>query len=141
MRQLVDPKHPHISIQRQCELLGLSRSSYYYQAIPASEEEPEIMKLIDRQYMETPFYGSRRMAHVLSQELGVPVNRKRVIRLMRVMGIEALYPKPKTSTPGVGHRIFPYLLRGFQVDRANQVWSSDITYIPMRHGFLYQTEE
>ena len=118
---------------RQCELLGLPRSSWYYRPREESAENLELMRRIDAQYLRTPFYGSRRMAVVLS------VNRKRVQRLMGLMGIEAIYPKRRTTRPAAGHRIYPYLLRNVEVTRPNQVWSSDITYLPLRHGFLYLT--
>ncbi len=135
-RRLVDPQHGSLSIRRQCELLGLPRSSYYYERATESEENLELMRRIDELYLKRPFFGSRRMAEHLSLP-GAPVNRKRVQRLMRQMGIEAVYPKRKTSTPGAGHKIYPYLLRDLNVSRANQVWCSDITYVPLRHGFMY----
>ena len=121
---------------RQCELLGVCRSSVYYEPVPVSGEDLELMRLIDRQYLRTPFYGTRRMAVVLGQQ-GHPVERKRVQRLMRTMGLEAIYPKPRTSKPGAGHKVYPYLLRGLTITRANHVWATDITYIQMAHGFLY----
>jgi putative transposase len=125
-----------VSLVRQCELLLLARSSVYYQPVATSDENLHLMRLIDQQYLRTPFYGSRRMTVVL-QNLGYRVNRKRVQRLMRLMGIEAIYPKPNTSKSTPGHRIYPYLLRGLAVEWVNQVWSIDITYVPMRQGFLY----
>ena len=121
---------------RQCELLGVCRSSVYYEPVPVSGEDLELMRLIDRQYLRTPFYGTRRMVVVLGQQ-GHPVERKRVQRLMRTMGLEAIYPKPRTSKPGAGHKVYPYLLRGLTITRANHVWATDITYIQMAHGFLY----
>ena len=121
---------------RQCELLGVCRSSVYYEPVPVSGEDLELMRLIDRQYLRTPFYGTRRMVVVLGQQ-GHPVERKRVQRLMRMMGLEAIYPKPRTSKPGAGHKVYPYLLRGLTITRANHVWATDITYIQMAHGFLY----
>ena len=120
----------------QCELLDLARSTYYYEPASESEENLALMRRIDEQYLNTPFFGSRRMALELSTE-ACPVNRKRVQRLMRTMGIAALYPRKRTSTPGAGHRVYPYLLRGLTIDRANQVWCSDITYVPMERGFMY----
>ena len=132
----MDPQHQVLSIRRQCELLGLSRSSYYYEPASESEENLELMRRIDELYIERPFFGSRRMAEELSGP-DAPVNRKRAQRLMRLMGIEALYPKKRTSKPGAGHKIYPYLLRGLAVNPANQVWCADITYIPLRHGFMY----
>ena len=120
-----------MTIARQCKLLGLARSTCYYRALGESAENLALMRRIDEQYLRTPFYGSRKMADVLG------VNRKRMQRLMRVMGIEAIYPKRRTTWPGAGHKIYPYLLRDVAVTRPNHVWASDITYIPLRHGFLY----
>lgn len=124
------------SIQRQCELLGVSRSGVYYERVGESEENLGLMRLIDEQYTKTPFYGSRRMAAWLGRE-GFGVNRKRVARLMRKMGLHAIYPGPKTSKQGVGHKIYPYLLRDVPIKRVNQVWSTDITYIRLSGGFIY----
>ena len=123
-------------MRRQCELLGLSRSSLYYQTGGEAAENLRLMRLIDEQYTAHPYYGSRRMTMWLI-ERGEEVNRKRVQRLMRIMGLEAIYPKPRLSRPGDGHRIYPYLLRGVKVERPDQVWSADITYIPMAAGFMY----
>jgi putative transposase len=120
-----------LSIALQCQVIGLPRSSWYYTPVAETEENLELMRSIDRQYLATPFYGSRKLAKVLS------VNRKRVQRLMRVMGLEAIYPKRRTTRPAKGHKIYPYLLRNLAVTRPNQVWASDITYVPLRHGFLY----
>jgi putative transposase len=125
-----------LSVRRQCELLGLSRSSLYYEPGGVAAEDLRLMRLIDEQYTACPFYGSRRMTIRLTQK-GEEVNRKRVQRLMRVMGLEAIYPKPRLSLAGEGHRIYPYLLRGVKVERRDQVWSADITYIPMVSGFMY----
>jgi len=125
-----------ISVRRQCELLGMNRSGFYYKPVEESEENGLLMRLLDEQYTRTPFYGSRKMTQWLAAE-GYAVNRKRVSRLMGLMGIEAVYPKPKLSWPGEDHRIYPYLLRGTTVERVNQVWSTDITYIRMAQGFLY----
>ena len=136
MRLLVDRGHPEISLRRQCELLGIHRSGLYYEPVGESEENLLLMRLLDEQYTRTPFYGSRKMAEWLTAH-GHEVNRKRVSRLMELLGIQAVYPKPKLSRPGEGHRIYPYLLRGATVDRVNQVWSTDITYIRMAQGFLY----
>jgi putative transposase len=116
---------------RQCALLGLAHSTCYYRPAGESAENLVLMRLIDEQYLRTPFYGSRKLAEVLS------VNRKRTQRLMRAMGIEAIYPKRRTTWPGAGHKIYPYLLRNVAVTRPDQVWASDITYVPLRHGFLY----
>ena len=125
-----------MSVAAQCELLDLARSTYYYEPASESAENLALMRRIDEQYLKTPFFGSRRMATELSTEAS-PVNRKRVQRLMRTMGIEALYPRKSTSAPGVGHRVYPYLLRGLVIDRTNQVWCSDITYVPMERGYMY----
>ncbi len=132
----MDRDHPELSVRRQCELLGVNRSGLYYEPLGESEENLRFMRLIDEQYTRAPFYGSRKMTEWLVTE-GYPVNRKRIRRLMEVMGIEAVYPKPKLSQPEEGHRIYPYLLRGVAVERINQVWSTDITYIRMAQGFVY----
>ena len=116
---------------RQCQLAELARSSWYYPPVGETAENLVLMRRIDEQYLQTPFYGSRKLADVLG------VNRKRVQRLMRIMGLEAIYPKRRTTWPGAGHKIYPYLLRNVDVVRPDQVWSTDITYIPLRHGFLY----
>jgi putative transposase len=125
-----------LSIVRQCELIGLPRSSWYYQPQNETAENLLLMELLDDQYTRTPFYGSRRMAIALG-ERGWKVNRKRVQRLMRQMGIEAIYRKPRLSDPAPGHRIYPYRLSGLAITRPNQVWGTDITYIRLRRGFLY----
>jgi putative transposase len=136
MRRLVERGHREISVRRQCELLGIHRSGLYYEAVGESEGNLLLMRLLDEQYTRTPFYGSRKMTEWLRTQ-GHEVNRKRVSRLMELLGIQAVYPKPKLSQPGEGHRIYPYLLRGARVERANQVWSTDITYIRMAQGFVY----
>lgn len=124
-------------MQRPCQLLQLPRASFYYQAHDASEgHDTEVMHRLDEQYTKTPFYGSRRMTVVL-REQGYPINRKRVARLMRQMGLEALYAKPNLSLAHPEHQKYPYLLRGLSIERPNQVWSMDITYIKLRGGFLY----
>ena len=128
--------HPELSIRRQCELLGVNRAGLYYRPVGESEENLLLMRLLDEQYTRTPFYGSRKMTEWLETQ-GHVVNRKRISRLMEVLGIEAVYPKPKLSQPGEGHKIYPYLLRGLKVERVNQVWSTDITYIRMAQGFVY----
>ena len=128
--------HPDLSLACQCALLGISRSSLYYQPTQAKVKDLELMTLMDRQYLKTPFYGSRRMSVWLRRE-GYLVNRKRVRRLMRVMGIEAIYRRPNTSRPSPENKVYPYLLRGLEVSGVNQVWMADITYIPMARGFLY----
>jgi putative transposase len=136
LRRLVDREHAEISVRRQCELLGVNRSGLYYEPVGESEENLTLMRLLDEQYTRTPFYGSRKMVEWLDTR-GFRVNRKRVSRLMELMGIEAVYPKPKLSQRGEGHRVYPYLLRGLEVGRVNQVWSTDITYIRMAQGFVY----
>jgi putative transposase len=125
-----------MSISCQCQLLSINRSSFYYQPKPIKAEDLKLMRLIDEQYLKTPTWGSRSMRNHL-RRLGYKINRKRVQRLMRLMGLEAIYPKPKTSRPHPDHKIYPYLLRGLQIDRPNQVWAIDITYIPMNRGFMY----
>lgn len=125
-----------MSIEHQCNLLGLSRSSYYYQPCGESAENIVLMKAIDKLYTKYPFYGGRRIAVNLPDEFQ-PINLKKVRRLMNLMNIEAIYPKPNLSTPDLQHKIFPYLLRGAKIERVNQVWSTDITYVPMASGFLY----
>ena len=132
----MDRGHPEISLRRQCELLGVNRSGLYYQPAGESERNLLLMRLIDEEYTRLPFYGSRRWVEWLDEQ-GYSVNRKRVSRLMEVMGIEAVYPKPRLSQPGEGHKIYPYLLAGVEVTRVNQVWSTDITYIWMDGGFVY----
>ena len=135
-RDIIDRGHSELSVVRQCELLDISRSSVYYNPVEASEYELGLMELIDRQYLQTPFYGSRKMTACLRRQ-GHQVNRKRVQRLMRRMGIEAIYRRPNTSRRDSGHKVYPYLLRGLQIDKVNQVWATDITYIPMARGFMY----
>jgi putative transposase len=137
-RPLVEPNHPHLSIRRQCELLGLNRSSYYLLPATESEENLRLMRLIDQQFLKTPFYGSRKMTAYL-ERAGEMVNRKRVQRLMGVMGLEAVHPRPRTTTADPNARVYPYLLRDRELTHIDEVWSSDITYIPMRHGFMYLT--
>jgi putative transposase len=133
---MVDPQHPNLSVSRQCKLVGVPRSSFYFRPQPVTPEDLELMRMIDEQYLKTPFYGSRSMTKHF-RRLGHEINRKRVQRLMRLMGIEAVYPHPKTSKPHPGHKIYPYLLRKLTIDRPNQVWAADITYIPLRRGFMY----
>lgn len=134
--ELVEPAHPEFSIRRQCELLGVNRATYYY--VPATESplNLELMRLIDEQYMRTPFYGWPRMTVYLRRQ-GYLVNHKRVQRLMQRMGIQAIHPKPSLSQAHPAHKIYPYLLRDLAITRPNQVWSADITYLPLRKGFLY----
>ncbi len=135
-REMVDRRHPALSTVRQCALLDISRSSVYYRPRGTSSEDLAMMKLIDQQYLSTPFYGSRRMKVWLGRQ-GHPVNRKRVRRLMRTIGLQAIYRRPRTSKPGPGHKVYPYLLGGMEITRPNQVWAADITYIPMAKGFHY----
>jgi putative transposase len=125
-----------LSIRRQCELLGLNRSTLYYEAAQESKLNLHLMRLMDEQYLKTPFYGYPRMTVWLRRQ-GYTINPKRVYRLMRKMGIQALYAKPKTSQAAQGHKIYPYLLRNLEITHVNQVWSADITYIPMPTGFMY----
>ncbi len=133
---MVEPEHSHLSVRRQCELLGLNRSTYY--RIPTTETDFnfKLMREIDALYTKWPFYGSRRITVEL-QHMGFDVNRKRIQRLMRCMGIQAIYARPKTSTPNPEHRIYPYLLRDVPIVRVDQVWSTDITYIPLPGGWAY----
>lgn len=133
---MIEPGHRTLSIVRQCKLASLCRSSVYYRPRGESGETLMLMRLIDEQYLRTPWYGSRQMARYLGR-LGHTVGRKRARRLMRLLSLVSLAPKPNTSRPKPGHPVYPYLLRDLRVERANQVWCTDITYIPMRHGFLY----
>ena len=133
---LIDRADPILSIVAQCRLLKVARSTLYYRPAPVSADDLRVMRRLDEQYLVTPFYGARRMVAVLRRE-GWVVNRKRVRRLMRVMGIEAIYQKPNTSRRHPDHKVYPYLLRGLAIDRPNQVWCADITYIPMAKGFVY----
>jgi len=135
-RALIEPGRPDLSVRRQCELLGLSRSTFYYEPAVESPENLRLMGMIDREYTERPYYGSRRMTAWLNHDEGEQVNRKRVVRLMRLMGLEAIYPKPKL-TAGNGHKVYPYLLRDVVIDRADQVWGTDITYVGLPGGFTY----
>jgi putative transposase len=133
---LVEVDHPELSVRRQCELLGLNRSTFYYEPTGATPEDLRLMRLIDELYTACPFYGSRKIREALTRR-GEEVNRKRVRRLMRIMGLEAIYPKPRLSAAGKGHKIYPYLLRGVKIERPDQVWSADITYVPLPSGFMY----
>jgi putative transposase len=137
-RAWIDAADEVLSVSQQCELLELSRSSYYYEPATASVENLALMAQIDREYTKHPFFGSRRMTTWL-RSAGHEVNRKRVQRLMRLMGLEAVYPKPRLSSGGAGHKVYPYLLRNVAIERVNQVWSTDITYIPLPRGFMYLT--
>ena len=139
-RQCIDPKHPRLNISRQCELISLPRSSYYREGLYGveSEENLKLMRLIDEEYTRHPFYGSRKLRDYLIRQ-GYQVNRKRVRRLMRMMGLVSIAPKPNTSRPSPEHKVYPYLLRGLDINRSNQVWCSDITYIRLDHGFVFLT--
>lgn len=132
---MVDRKEP-LPVSRQCALLDLPRSTFYHTPEPVTDEELKLMALIDRCHLTHPFYGSRRIRDWLEDQ-GYTVNRKRVQRLMRTMGLEALYPKRNLSLANQTHKIYPYLLRNLTIDRPNQVWATDITFIPMAHGFVY----
>ena len=133
---MIRPDHPSLSIVRQCRLASISRSSFYHVPRGESAANLRLMAEIDRQFLETPFYGARQMAWHLRAE-GRLVNVKRIRRLMRLMGLMPIYRQPRTSVPAKGHKIYPYLLRGLAIDRPNQVWCADITYIPLAKGFLY----
>jgi putative transposase len=133
---MIDRSDKKLSISRQCALLDVNRSTFYYKPKPISAENLKLMRLIDEQYMQTPTSGSRSMRNYLDR-CGHIVNRKRIQRLMRLMGLEAIYPKPKTSRPHPQHKVYPYLLRNLTIDRPNQVWAADITYVPMAHGSMY----
>lgn len=130
---MIEPTHDALSLRRQCELLGLARGSWYYEPAGETKQNLKLMRRIDELYLQRPYFGSRRVGDELK------VNRKRVQRLMRLMGLEAIYPKPRTTLRNADHKIYPYLLRNLEIIRPNQVWSTDITYIPMQSGFLYLT--
>jgi putative transposase len=133
---MIDRNNKKLSISRQCTMFDVNRSSFYYVSKPISAQDLELMRLTDEQYMKTPTYGSRSMRNFL-RRLGYKISRKRIQRLMRLMGLEAIYPKPNTSRPHPQHKVYPYLLKNMTIDRANQVWSTDITYIPMARGFMH----
>ena len=135
-RALIDPGHPALSIIRQCALVSISRSTFYHAPAPMSEATLALMRTIDEAFLEMPWYGSRQMARHL-RRLGHAVGRKRVRRLMHIMGLTPIFQKPKTSEPHPQHPVYPYLLRNLAIDRPNHVWCADVTYIPMRRGFLY----
>ena len=135
-REMVDREHPTLPILRQCALLGVSRSSIHYRPKGASEADLFLMREMDRQYLETPFYGPRRMKAWLERQ-GRRVSRKRVRRRTRTMGLRAMYRRPGASRPARGTKVYPYLLRNARITRPNQVWAADITYLPMARGFLY----
>jgi putative transposase len=136
LRLLVEPHHPELSVRRQCALLGLSRSSLYYEPVAETAENLRLMRLLDAEYTAHPFLGSRRLTKWLVEQ-GEVVNRKRIQRLLRLMGLEAIYPKPKLSASRAGHRLYPYLLRDVRIQRPDHVWSTDITYVPLTSGFVY----
>lgn len=133
---MIDFQNPDVSIVRQCKLFKISRTSVYYKPMGEKPENLKLMRLMDEQYLKTPTHGSRSMVTFL-KKLGYDKNRKRIQRLMRLMGLEAIYPKPKTSKPNRAHKIYPYLLRNLSVDHPNQVWAADISYLPMEKGFMY----
>jgi putative transposase len=135
LTELVSPDS-RVSLRHQCELLEVCRGSYYYQCCPESEENLALMRRLDELHLEHPVYGSRKLGVLLRRE-GLEINRKRVVRLLRLMGVEAIYAKPKTSLPEPGHLIYPYLLRDLEVTGPDQVWCLDITYVPMATGFMY----
>jgi len=132
---MIDRKH-QLPIVKQASAVGISRGSVYYLPLPVSDQDQELMRKIDKLHLEYPFAGSRMLRDFLRQD-GIKVGRKHVATLMKRMGIEALYRKPRTTKPGAGHKIYPYLLRNLKIDRPNQVWAMDITYIPMARGFVY----
>lgn len=133
---MIEFHNPNVSIVQQCKLLKISRTSVYYKPQGEKPENLKLMRLMDEQYLKTPTYGSRSMVTFL-EKLGYDTNRKRIQRLMRLMGLEAIYPKKKTSTPNPAHKIYPYLLRKLCIDHSNQVWAADISYLPMEQGFMY----
>lgn len=128
---MIEPDHAELSVRRQCELIGLARSSWYYPAGTESVENLAFMRRIDEQYLKTPFYGSRKMAFTLE------INRKHAQRLMRLMGLAAIYQRPRTTIRDVSHKVYPYLLRNVAILRPDHVWSTDITYVPVRRGYVY----
>ena len=133
---MIEPNLPGLSVGKQCALLSISRSSFYYEPKGETDMNLDLMRKIDKQFLETPFYGVRQMTWHLRNE-GQLVNEKRIRRLMRLMGLMPIYQKPNTSKAAKGHKTYPYLLRSLRVERPNQVWCADITYLPMRRGFLY----
>ena len=135
-RVIVEPDHAMLSISQQCELLGLSRAAYYYQSVGVNELDLSRMRIMDEVFTKRPFYGSRRLRDELNAR-GDTLGRDHVRRLMRIMGLEAVYPKPRLSLQNKAHKVYPYRLRGLDIVRPDQVWCSDITYIPLRHGFAY----
>jgi putative transposase len=133
---MIEPAHPQLTTRRQCELLGLPRSTYYHTPKPEADENLQLMRVIDETYTAFPFFGSRQMTRWLVRQ-GYRINRKRVRRLMRRMGLEAIYRRPRTTTKNAAHPVYPYLLRNLVIDRPNQVWATDITYVPVQGGYAY----
>ena len=137
-RAMIEPEHKELSVRRQCELLSLARASYYRKPVSISDENLKIMKLIDAEYTRHPFYGSRKIMSYL-RRCGYKINRKKVQRLMRLMGLEGICPRKRTTLPDKTHKVYPYLLRELEIAGANHVWCSDITYIRLRKGFVFLT--
>lgn len=133
---MIDFNNSEISVEFQCKLLGINRSTVYYKPMQVKQRDLDLMRIIDEQYLETPFYGSRSMRNHI-RRLGWEINRKPIQRLMRLMGLQAIYPKPKTTKPHPQNKVYPYLLRGLKIDHPDQVWAADITYVPMSRGFMY----
>jgi putative transposase len=136
-RELISPTYAKMSIVKQCKVLGLQKSSYYCKPKGESSLNQELMKAIDKKYLECPFYGTRRMTTYINMDLGYRVDRKRIKRLYRLMGLSTIYPKKNLSKPNLAEYKYPYLLKGLEINRLNQVWAADITYIPMFRGFMY----
>lgn len=134
---MIEPNHPTLSIRRQCDLIGLNRSTFYWQPAGESPLNLALMALIDKEYTRAPFYGYRKMTARLNKQPDYHVNHKRVARLMAKMGLQAIYPGPKTTVSHPQHKKYPYLLRGLEINRPNQVWAADITYVPLPYGFMY----
>lgn len=134
---MIEMNHPTLSIRRQCDLIGFNRLTFYWQPTDEAPLNRALMQLIDQEYTRAPFYGYRKMTIRLNREHGYEVNRKRVARLMVKMGLQAIYPQPRTTVSNPQHKKYPYLLRGLKINRPNQVWAADITYIPMPQGFMY----
>lgn len=135
-RNMIQPGHPKLSLSAQCRVLNISRSTLYYRPLPASVEELALLKAIDKLFTKYPFFGSRQITSWLARD-GIKVGRHRVRRLMRQMGLQAVYRRPKTSQPHPAHPIYPYLLKGLEITRPNQVWCADITFVPVSRGYLY----
>ncbi len=134
---MIIKEHPSLSVYRQCTLLDIHRSALYYSPCPESDENLHIMRLMDEQYLKTPFYGIRRLTNWLRRDMSYHINTKRVNRLMNLMGWQTIYRKKNTSKRNPQHHVYPYLLKGLDITHANQVWAIDITYVPMRRGFMY----